>query len=244
MVSVLCFVLKCFGSGEFLYDIYVYWQRRYINHSRLLDKIMTLKTHQLQSWVRSSFLSMPITGRSEEYRTCLSAVVQTSLNVNVTTAVSAKPYLMQAEGLFQQFLQSGSVSDMDKVNIAIASASIQGKLQQHPLIQGLTLSCYKQLERQERGLAMQGRDKANSMIGSDLGKSLVQQAGATLALAGGNKEMLKLFGRSLVSCSPNVANLHAKSLPNPVLALDNPERLRTNLALIDQRLSASTQSSG
>lgn len=205
---------------------------------------MALKTHQLQSWVRSSFLSIPVASRSPQFKTFISSVVQTSLNVNITEAARAKPHVLQAEVLFQQFLQSGSASDMDKLNIAVASASIRGKLQQHPILQGLTLSCYKMIERQERGLSQQGRDKSGSVNASELGKSLVAQAGTTLALAGANSELLKMFGRSIASCTPMVADLHVQSLPNPVMALNHMERLRTNITLIDQRLSATTQTTG
>lgn len=215
----------------------------YLFHQAPFDRIINFRTHELQMWVRMSFHSISVNRRSEPFHSFVQTVVDPCMRVNVTSALQTRPQLLQAQVLFQEFLQNGDASVMDRVNAEIASATINGKLQHHPLLQGLTMSCLKMLDRQEKGLNMTGRNAATSIQATEEGRMLVQEAGATLAILGCNKEILKRFGQNSATRSV-FEDMRAHSLPTPRLALATPTQVQENLQLIDHHLSATTMTSG
>ena len=173
----------------------------------------------------------------------MESIVTPCVQVNVHAALEARPQLLRVQTVFETALEQRSISDMERINLEIAKCSVEGRLSQHPLLQGLILSCIKLLEREEKGLAMTGRNAANSIAANDEAKGLVQEAGATLAILGCNAEMLKRFGQSR-AVKRSLKNMTEYGLPSPMLALSQESKIPENLTLIDERLSATTGKSG
>jgi len=207
------------------------------------DRIMGYDALNLKNWVRSSFLSLEESRRSQAMQSFMESIVTPCVQVNVHAALEARPQLLRVQTVFETALEQRSISDMERINLEIAKCSVEGRLSQHPLLQGLILSCIKLLEREEKGLAMTGRNAANSIAANDEAKGLVQEAGATLAILGCNAEMLKRFGQSR-AVKRSLKNMTEYGLPSPMLALSQESKIRENLTLIDERLSATTGKSG
>ena len=129
------------------------------------------------------------------------------------------------------------------MNIAIADASIGGKLQGHPVLQGLALSCLHRLDRESVGASLVGPKGNSSAMSTEQGMLLAQEAGATLALAGASDHLLKIFGSHKPRASIET-RLTSLSLPCPALALGIPGQLEENMTLIDQRLSSLSHTTG
>eukprot|EP00435_Cladocopium_sp_Y103_P055676 s553_g18.t1 len=213
----------------------------YKPHSQFFDLIMNFRTHELQTWVRKSFLCVPGRIKSDQYQSFMDTTVDPCMRMNVHAALQSRPQIVQAQTLFTNFLEQGDPAIVDRINVEIAQASLSGKLQNHPLLQGLILSCLKMLDRQERGLQMTGRDDEGSLQFTDEVRYLVQEAGCQLAILGCNKHILQKFG---LRQRPKVPDLTDSGLPTPMIALQSAEMVRENMLLIDQRLSAATETSG
>jgi hypothetical protein len=213
----------------------------YKPHNQFFDTVMDLRTHELQTWVRKSFLCMPEKAKSAQFRNFMDTTVEPCMRINVHAALQTRPQIVQAQTLFTNFLEKGDPAIVDRINVEIAQASLSGKLQNHPLLQGLILSCLKMLDREERGLQMVGRDDESSLQFTEEARYLVQEAGSQLAILGCNKHILQKFG---LRCRPQLPDLTDSGLPTPMLALQTAEAVRDNMILIDQRLSAATETSG
>ena len=213
----------------------------YKPHNQFFDTVMDLRTHELQTWVRKSFLCMTEKAKSAQFRNFMDTTVEPCMRINVHAALQTRPQIVQAQTLFTNFLEKGDPAIVDRINVEIAQASLSGKLQNHPLLQGLILSCLKMLDREERGLQMVGRDDESSLQFTEEARYLVQEAGSQLAILGCNKHILQKFG---LRCRPQLPDLTDSGLPTPMLALQTAEAVRDNMILIDQRLSAATETSG
>ena len=120
------------------------------------------------------------------------------------------------------------------MDVKLAAAAISGRLQNHPLIQGLLLQVARMLEKQERGIfTMSGRRSQHT----DLERDLVQDAGIQLAVAAGNNALARQFGLSSRSHVISMEVLEKNSLPVPPLSVCFPDTLRQNWVLVDQRNS-------
>lgn len=219
----------------------------YQRHGRQVDKLLGLQVHELQQWVRSSFLSIRSDKRNTVLQAFMSSVIEPCLQTNVTAALDHKPQLLQVQSHFERFLTNPDAEEMDRVNVAVAQASLTGRLQNHPLIQGLILTCLRVIERQESGVSgTKGRIASNSAMSTETARSLAQNAGQMLAIAGGNSRMLALFGAGVRPWRNTnySAELEKSSLPVPFLSLACSETIRSNMTLIDQRLSAMSKQSG
>ena len=130
--------------------------------------------------------------------------------------------------------------------VAIAKASLAGKLQQNPLIMGMLLKCLKVVERQEAGKSTKGRISKQSILGTDTAAQIAQEAGVVLALAGGNAGFLKKFGYHKGHLMGHDFNekLKQKCLPVPFLSLNDPELLKENMEMLDQKCSLFNRTTG
>lgn len=221
----------------------VLWHR----HRSSVEKIFSFEGYQLQQWVRSTFLSTRYDQRNAEFKSFMDLVVTPCLSANLATANQHRPILLQAQVSFEHFLSSPSVDELEKIRVMIAQASLTGKLESNPLFQGLILSCLRVAEREQAGLSLQGQIGKASIMYSEAARELASEAGRTLCLASrGNAHLLKLFGAHTKPFGKkNVyKSLQDASLPLPFNALDIDGRLSSNLQLIDQLLSAMTNTSG
>ncbi|CAK9028794.1 Uncharacterized protein SCF082_LOCUS18513, partial [Durusdinium trenchii] len=194
----------------------------YQRHGRQVDKLLGLQVHELQQWVRSSFLSIRSDKRNTVLQAFMSSVIEPCLQTNVTAALDHKPQLLQVQSHFERFLTNPDAEEMDRVNVAVAQASLTGRLQNHPLIQGLILTCLRVIERQESGVSgTKGRIASNSAMSTETARSLAQNAGQMLAIAGGNSRMLALFGAGVRPWRNTnySAELEKSSLPVPMQIL-------------------------
>ena len=129
------------------------------------------------------------------------------------------------------FLSSLS-QEMQEVNVAIAHAAVTDKLSGNPFIQGLLLKCMTRLDRESRGIET---NRGRAPKRSETESSLIADAAITLAVAGGNKLLLKELGQNQTCPRINAEDLPSWSLPNPCLALMHQDQLRQNIELVDQQ---------
>ncbi len=199
----------------------------YGNQKKPLDNIMNAEMPRLQTYVRKSFLCD--SHGSSSLNEFLETVVRPCLVVNVSTV---PPGLSEISAKFSAMLAAGNLSDELIVDVKMAASSLSGSLNGHPLIQGLVLQTHRLMEKQERGIStMRGRRSAES----DVEQSLIYNAGLQLAVAAGNSGLARIFGLSSRSHHISFGNLKAYSLPVPAIAVTDPDRLRENFVLADQR---------
>ena len=216
----------------------------YSRHSVQFEKVFGYKNHELQRWVRSSFMSAPESKRAAAFQDFITKVVEPCMSCNVTVLAKSKPAVVQAQAMFEKYLASGQLSDMEQVNMSLANACLVGKLSNHPLIQGLLLSCLKKIEREEAGMDSRGRNRASSALAVPQGLEIARQAGRDLAILGGSAKLLKAFGVAKTA-GPNLfEQLDKAGLPNPVLSLAIEGRVQENMRLIDHMLAARTKNVG
>lgn len=134
--------------------------------------------------------------------------------------------------------------DLMQVNAAIAHAAVTDKLSANPFLQGILLKGVTKLDRQQRGIET-NRGRAPQM--SECATNLIQDAALTLAIAGGNKMLMRELGQNQTAPRILTEDLPSWSLPNPCLALMSNfrDRLLENLDLVDKQFprapSAPTQ---
>eukprot|EP00913_Durusdinium_trenchii_P029519 g27671.t1 len=132
-------------------------------------------------------------------------------------------------------VQTGQLSEMQKINLDIATAAVTGRLEDNPFIQGLLIKCVRTLEKSERGIVSL-RGRASNAV-SSTEQSLVADAALTLCMsAGGNAALAKQLGQNTKPPQAVLDDLHSMSLPCPALALmsSNIEILEENLKIVDQ----------
>ena len=239
---------RLFESEECTKELIGKWKGTVLahRHERRLDKLIRWKNHQLQNWVRSSFLSMRKDKRNAVVQEYLSHHVNPVVNINVAAATDKKAGLIQAQDCFERFLRSPGHDELDRINVAIAGAALNGRLHGNPVLIGLVVSCLKLLQRSEDGKKMSGQNSKSDPICSPEAMALAKDAGATLALAGGSRGLLRQLGMTGVAAmSEDYEQRLAKNcLPVPFLALSRNGRLQENVTVIDQRLSSFTDTSG
>lgn len=209
----------------------------HIDNKQNVNKLMTLKTCELQQFVRHCFLSANENCKNEVFDSFVATVVKPALRCATENIPET---LMEVASRFSVCLSSGEASEQDLLNMKLAAASLSGKLEAHPLIQGLSLQVYRRMEQRERGVE-EGRGRRSHE--TELEKSLIAEAGIQLAAAAGNPSLVKLFGMSTKNVSLNLDQLHSMSLPRPALAMKYPEVLKENFNLINQRFLPAPQAS-
>ena len=221
-------------------------------HPRKLEAILRLKDWELQQWVRSTFYSVRKDSRNGVLGAFMDGIVAPALRTNITAVGEVQHLVASAQSSLEAFLKDPTTAEVDQVRVHIARAALQGKLQGDHLIQGLILTCLRVAERTEACHSgtgtVRGRVGQDSAMFSEHAKALAMEAGRSLALAGGNIHMYKLFGCSQAPLRGTTGNymamLEQRGLPRPLLALDQPGRLEDNLACIDQKLSWMTGTHG
>lgn len=201
----------------------------YTQNKKKLDDMIRLDNARMQQWVRCSFL--PDAQCSRKMKDFIDMIVRPSLQISVASVPSR---LSDISAKFACILAGNEAEEQDLVDVKLAAAAISGRLQNHPLIQGLLLQVARMLEKQERGIfTMSGRRSQHT----DLERDLVQDAGIQLAVAAGNNALARQFGLSSRSHVISMEVLEKNSLPVPPLSVCFPDTLRQNWVLVDQRNS-------
>ena len=218
----------------------------YLRHATRMDKMFQFKDWELQNWVRSSFLSIRQDRRNANLSEFLDLIVFPTLTVNVTNMKQKKCQLIAAQESFQKFLKDPNASDMERVNVAIADASLSGRLQQNPMVLGLVLGCLKSLERAESNKSTKGPAGEKSAMAGDVAQELARDAGIMLALESGSTALLQRFGMSKQhwGLGDFTTRLKKACMPVPFLALRDKSIMDENITLLDQRMSAFTGTTG
>ena len=221
----------------------------YQRYQEPTEAIMNYEPFQLQQWVRQSFMSVRQDMRTAVYASFLESTVRPAITTNVVALKKIKPGLMQAQLHLEKFLANPNASDVDRIHAIIAQSSLSGRLDAHPLLQGMTLTCLRMLERAEgghegRGLTT-GRIGHNSAMHSEAARELALEAGRRLCLASGNKRLLSRFGCAQKPFAGGCMKmLKEAGLPVPFNSISSEEQLADNLRLADQQMSAVSATSG
>lgn len=201
-------------------------------HQEHLDKISALKAPELQKLVRYGFKSSADENQTTAMQNFVATTVSPCLKVHVDAVDSNVPVFVNH---FLATLKSRNMTEMQEVNMTIATAAATGKLESNPTLQGLMVKMVRTLERNERGVSTRGRHGK-----SELERTLVADAALTLCLAsGGNQHLATKLGQSASPPRFFLDDLVGRSLPCPALALLDPEYLMLNCELVDQRFSRS-----
>lgn len=132
---------------------------------------------------------------------------------------------------FMAILAGDQASEEDAISLKLACSVLSGELSSHPLIQGLMLACHRLLDKESRGVTSRsGRWSKHS----EREKSLIQDAGLTLALFGGNAELARQFGLASTSCKISFDILRERSLPTPALGILWDDVMKENWLFLDQ----------
>ena len=147
------------------------------------EQLMNLNLWQLQQVVRAGWESSPEDWATEASRDFLQICVRPCLLTNVQTVPKN---LVDVAARFSAALASGRANDADAVNIRIAAACLDGRMDEHPFLQGVALQCLRMVEKNRRGIeTMSGRRSLESAKEADL----IRQAGLTMAINCGNKRL-------------------------------------------------------
>ena len=198
----------------------------YQKYSGRMNSLMRLTASQKQQYVRAAWLKDGC--GTDAMKNFVAIVVKPCLQVNVN---SIPEQLAEIAAKFTCILAGGRASEQDMIDLKLASSVISGRLQGHPLIQGLALQCHRKLDKEERGVGMQGRRSSHT----ELEEYLIRDAGVQLAIASGNSTLAREFGLSARAHKVNFEMLSERNLPVPALAVCWPEVLQQNYLLADQR---------
>ena len=202
----------------------------YARHQVKMDKILALTDADLQALVRACFLHEDSSKSTPVHSAFVDSVVRPSLRVNVSRMGGDFSDLLSR---LTSCLASGRLTEMQEINARIAGAALAGRLENHPLIQGLSMSAIRLLEKQDSGLqGLRGRPREVS----ETEYSLVADAGLSLAIAGGNATLARTFGQRLNVGKVAFDTLHERDLPRPALALRFEGLVKENLDSIDRKL--------
>ena len=200
----------------------------YSYDSARMESLLQSKPWQLQQVVRARCSSNPSSTSTPAFHEFMSTIVTPALQVNTTNVPSA---FSDVVGRMSACIASGRADETDHASLKVALAAMQGQLQGHPMLLGISLQCLRLLEKAGRGIDhMRGRRSKESSRETEL----IQDAGLTLSLMSGQKELAQKFGMAQrkPSC---LGKLKEHSLPSPALALLWPSELAENFRLCDQR---------
>ena len=196
-----------------------------------LDDLLRLSIPELQNLVRVSFLAMPHSRQSPAVQYLIGSVIFPAIQVvyRDSSAMSTRERVGRAQQL-ARLLTQGNLSEAEDTDIRLACNISCGVLQSHPLIHGLLVMITKKIEREQRGIFT-----LKGLRLTDHERALVSEAGVTLSMAAANKALLKEF--AMLSQKPRIAldalpQKHA--LPDPFVAVNDPQLLQDNAELIDR----------
>ena len=199
----------------------------FIVKPKFVQDLYQKKVTHLQQNVRESFLCerMP----SPALQRFIATVVQPACRVNVSAVPDR---LADVAAKFAAIIASGDAQDQDLANLKMASACMTGKLDEHPLIQGLLLQLRRKLDKASRGItSMRGRRDKETQVETEA----IKTAGLELAILSGSMCLAREFGLPMASMRTSLDELDKHSLPSPALALVWPEVMESNVRLVDQR---------
>ena len=165
--------------------------RIYQRDPTTLDNLINLKTHQLQQYVRSAWMSNPLSNTTESTNSFMDMVIKPSLDVNLN---SIPENFTQIVAKFGVMMTSGNVTESEAAKVKVAIGALDGRLDSHPFLHGLSLQCLRLVDKENRNITtMAGRrDKE-----SEKERQLIADAGLSLALASGNRRLAQQF---LIPC--------------------------------------------
>ena len=200
----------------------------YETDSKNYDTLMKLDNTKLQQVVRLGWCSSSL-DPSESCDSFVAAVVKPALRVN---CFGVSDGLADVIGRCTALICSGQAPESDIASLKLAAAAMRGRLQEHPLLQGLVLQTFRLLDKQQRGITTMAGRRSNE---TETESALIRDAGQTLAIACCNPGLARQFGVSLASASTCLDQLLSNSIPAPALALLWPKILEENFLLVDQR---------
>ena len=123
--------------------------------------------------------------------------------------------------------------DLQQVNLGLAKAMLDGKLNENPLCQGLLVQCLRTLDKKSRGVSTGAGRHKNC---NDAETKLVEDAALAMAILGHNTSLCKALGQKVRPPKYHWDDLPKHSLPNPCLALmtSRSEQLEENVQLASQ----------
>ena len=148
-----------------------------------MEKQLTCTTWQLQQIVRASWTSFPQESITEVQKDFIATVVHPCLHINPRSLPDSFTTTLAK---FSACLASGHMAESEAANLRLALAHLGGTFEAHPLLQGMSLQCLRKIDKEGRG--MQGR-KPKDWTNAEM--ILAQDAGLTLAMACGNKQLAK-----------------------------------------------------
>ena len=200
--------------------------------SSKLEVLLKLSIPELQQEVRQGFMAVPIDRRTAAMRDLIEGVVKPCLAVNASSLGKNEEFA-QVLSKFSQLVMSGQLSELQELNVRIATGVISGTMDSHPMIQGVALSCLRQCDKSIRGI-----EDRRGRIGnlSETERQALADVGCQFALAGGNSKIATVLGMSATAQKIKLDDLESRGLPCPALALTCSDYLKKNLQLIDQKL--------
>lgn len=178
-----------------------------------MKRIMEEAMPRLQQYVRGSWKShgkSKLSGDEDRF-------IKLIVNPCVDTNVAAVPHGMgDVLGKMTAMLQTGTISEEHICSIKLACASLQGALEEHPLVQGLALQAFRMVQKQQRAIFhMRGRRSCET----EAEREAIADSGIQLSLLGANGFMAKEFGLNVKAMKTSVDQVETYSLPSPGLAL-------------------------
>ena len=203
--------------------------RTYMRDPSTVGNLIELAPAKLQQFVRYSWLSCNEESMTEIQRSFIASVVTPCLRVKLDSVPAC---LTEVVSELSRCIATGSATDSEMARIKVACGAINGTLEEHPLLHGLSLQCLRLNDKRSRGIeTMAGRRSNESAFES----ALIADAGMRLAMAAGNKDLAREFGIPASSMRTALDDLPKMSLPFPALALMWPDALKENRRIIDQR---------
>ena len=143
-----------------------------------VNETLALKTDHLQQIVRANWAHglWALKGPQMDF---FKSTVQPSLRYSTGSVPECFSDVLVR---FRAYVASGIASESDQVNLKLAAAALDGTLDGHPLLQGLSLQCLRLLDKEEWGVSIRGRRNRECSREA----ALIADAGLKLALAGGN----------------------------------------------------------
>eukprot|EP00435_Cladocopium_sp_Y103_P072988 s131_g42.t1 len=191
-------------------------------NTTMWEGLRELSLVHLQAFVVNTYQRFPDHLKTLHLSHFLQTVVYPCMRINVTRI---------DEGLAPVAAQF----ELDEIKIKIADAAVRGQLDASPFLQGILLQMMRKLDKDRRGVGMQGRPMASTATEHQL----MSDAAFEFAMAGKNKELAIRLGQQLRPAALSTEDLPNHSLPNPTLALaaQRAEILRDNLQAIHRLFS-------
>ncbi|CAK8991551.1 Uncharacterized protein SCF082_LOCUS2894 [Durusdinium trenchii] len=108
----------------------------YEHDFKVVSKLLKMSNSQLQQFVRASWLSATRETATEAHADFVTSIVKPCLKVNV---MGIPEEMSDIVGRFTAIIRSGRAQEQDLASFKIAAAAMQGKLESHPLLHGISL---------------------------------------------------------------------------------------------------------